>query len=88
MGLDGKVQEVLRHLDAAFGGASQYGDTVVGAALCGHINNSGTFLGHTPEEIIAAAATAQAARWEGMDDIEDVALRIRKGYGEALQRLQ
>lgn len=87
MDLDSKIQEVLNHLNAAFGGASQYGDTVIGAALCGHVNNSGTFLGHTPEEIITSAARAQAARWPD-GDTEDVALRIREGYMEALQRLQ
>jgi hypothetical protein len=57
---------ILESLATAFGGWSQFPDATVGQAVFGHFNNGGnaTAGGVTPDEVMDAAATAIAERWE------------------------
>lgn len=56
---------VLEALATAFGGWSQFPNSVVGAAIFGHFNNGGNAAagGVTPEEVMGAAAALIAERW-------------------------
>ncbi len=76
---------VLEALATAFGGWSQFPDTVIGEAIFGHFNNSGnaTSGGVSPDEVMEAAALLTSERWHEFTEFDLTLNNIRRGFAAA-----
>lgn len=78
---------VLEALATAFGGWSQFPDEIVGDAIFGQFNNGGPARrGGTADEVMDAAASILAERWQ--DDLATTRAAIAAGFDAARAHLE
>jgi len=82
---------VLDALATAFGGWSQFSNETVGEAIFGHFNNGGVAraLGNTSDEVMDAAASLIAERWEDCGvEFAPTRIEIAAGFAAARARVE
>ena len=82
-----QAQSIISSLTTAFGGASQYGEAIVGAAIFGRANNAPSpWKADEVRDLIDAAAALIAEYWD--EEVDAITSEILFGYRGAREEVQ